>query len=74
MQHPKQGFRYTPRKTTTAIRPAEANDAGLILRIIRSQRASIERAPSSPEELQQTIARDIKLHAELVKAAGLVSQ
>ena len=34
----------------------------------------IEVAPSSPEELQRTIAADIKLHAELVKAAGLVPQ
>lgn len=29
---------------------------------------------SSPEELQRMIARDIKLHAELVKAAGLTPQ
>ena len=29
---------------------------------------------SSPEELQAMIASDIKLHAELVKAAGLVPQ
>ena len=29
---------------------------------------------ASPEALQQMIARDIKLHAELVKAAGLVPQ
>lgn len=34
----------------------------------------IEVAPSSPEELQRVIAADIKLHAELVKAAGLVPQ
>jgi tripartite-type tricarboxylate transporter receptor subunit TctC len=34
----------------------------------------MEVAPSSPEELQRTIAADIKLHAELVKAAGLVPQ
>jgi tripartite-type tricarboxylate transporter receptor subunit TctC len=34
----------------------------------------IEVSPSSPEELQRTIAADIKLHAELVKAAGLVPQ
>lgn len=36
--------------------------------------SGIEVAPSTPEELQQLIARDIKLHAELVKAAGLVAQ
>lgn len=34
----------------------------------------IEVSPSSPEELQRIIAQDIKLHAELVKAAGLVPQ
>jgi len=34
----------------------------------------IEVAPSSPEDLQRIIADDIKLHAELVKAAGLVPQ
>ncbi|MDB5895229.1 MAG: Tripartite tricarboxylate transporter family receptor [Rhodoferax sp.] len=34
----------------------------------------IEVAPSSPEELQRIIASDIKLHAELVKAAGLTPQ
>ena len=31
-------------------------------------------ALTTPEELQRLIARDIKLHAELVKAAGLVPQ
>jgi tripartite-type tricarboxylate transporter receptor subunit TctC len=36
--------------------------------------SGIEVAPSSPEELQRTIAADIKLHAELVKAAGLTPQ
>ncbi len=34
----------------------------------------MEVATSTPEELQQLIANDIKLHAELVKAAGLVPQ
>jgi tripartite-type tricarboxylate transporter receptor subunit TctC len=34
----------------------------------------MEVAPNSPEVLQQMIARDIKLHAELVKAAGLIPQ
>ena len=34
----------------------------------------MEVAASTPEELQQMIARDIKLHAELVKAAGLTPQ
>ena len=34
----------------------------------------IEVSPSTPEELQRVIAQDIKLHAELVKAAGLTPQ
>jgi tripartite-type tricarboxylate transporter receptor subunit TctC len=34
----------------------------------------IEVSTSSPEEVQRLIAADIKLHAELVKAAGLVPQ
>ena len=36
--------------------------------------SGIEVAPSTPEELQRTITADIKLHAELVKAAGLTPQ
>ncbi len=36
--------------------------------------SGIEISTSTPEDLQQLIARDIKLHAELVKAAGLVPQ
>jgi tripartite-type tricarboxylate transporter receptor subunit TctC len=36
--------------------------------------SGMEVAPSSPEELQRIIARDIKLHAELVKAAGITPQ
>lgn len=36
--------------------------------------SGIEVSTSTPEELQRLIARDIKLHAELVKAAGLVPQ
>lgn len=34
----------------------------------------IEVAPSSPEDLQRMIASDLKLHAELVKAAGITPQ
>jgi tripartite-type tricarboxylate transporter receptor subunit TctC len=34
----------------------------------------MEMSPGSPEVLQQMIARDIKLHAELIKAAGLTPQ
>jgi len=36
--------------------------------------SGMEVATSTPEELQQQIAHDIKLHAELVKAAGIVPQ
>jgi tripartite-type tricarboxylate transporter receptor subunit TctC len=36
--------------------------------------SGIEVATSTPEELQQLIAQDIKLHAELAKAAGIVPQ
>jgi tripartite-type tricarboxylate transporter receptor subunit TctC len=48
-----------------------ASDAELKAKLAES---GMELAPSSPEELQQTIAREIRLHAELVKAAGLVPQ
>jgi tripartite-type tricarboxylate transporter receptor subunit TctC len=34
----------------------------------------MEVAASTPEELRQMMARDLKLHAELIKAAGLVPQ
>lgn len=50
---------------------ASAFDAELRAKLAES---GIEVAPSTPEELQQLIAHDIKLHAELVKAAGLVPQ
>ena len=36
--------------------------------------SGIEVSTSTPEEVQRLIARDIKVHAELVKAAGLVPQ
>jgi tripartite-type tricarboxylate transporter receptor subunit TctC len=36
--------------------------------------SGIEVATSTPEELQQLIGRDIKLHGELASAAGLVPQ
>jgi tripartite-type tricarboxylate transporter receptor subunit TctC len=36
--------------------------------------SGIEVATGTPEELQRTISADIKLHAELVKAAGLTPQ
>jgi tripartite-type tricarboxylate transporter receptor subunit TctC len=50
---------------------AAAFDAELRAKLAES---GIEVATSTPEELQQLIAQDIKLHAELVKAAGLVPQ
>ena len=34
----------------------------------------MDMAPTTPEQFQQTIAQEIALHAELVKAAGLVPQ
>lgn len=36
--------------------------------------SGMEVAPSSPEELQRAISQDIKLHADLVKAAGVTPQ
>jgi tripartite-type tricarboxylate transporter receptor subunit TctC len=48
-----------------------AFDAELRAKLAES---GIEVATSTPEELQQLIAQDIALHAELVKAAGLVPQ
>lgn len=50
---------------------ATAFDAELRAKLAET---GIEVATSTPEELQQLIARDIKLHAELAKAAGLVPQ
>ncbi len=50
---------------------AAAFDAELRAKLAES---GIEVATSTPEELQQLIAHDIRLHAELVKAAGLVPQ
>lgn len=38
------------------------------------QEIGMDLAPTTPEQLQQTIAQEIALHAELVKAAGLVPQ
>jgi tripartite-type tricarboxylate transporter receptor subunit TctC len=36
--------------------------------------SGIEVSTSSPEEVQRLITKDIKVHAELVKAAGLTPQ
>lgn len=70
------GF-LAPAKTPRAIidqlnrATVAAFDAELRAKLAES---GIEVATSTPEELQQLIAQDIKLHAELVKAAGLVPQ
>lgn len=50
---------------------AKAFDPELRARLADS---GIEVATSTPEELQAQIAREIKLHADLVRAAGLVPQ
>ena len=66
-----------PAKTPRAIidllnrNTVAAFDAELRAKLAES---GIEVATSTPEELQQLIAYDIKLHAEWVKAAGLVPQ
>jgi tripartite-type tricarboxylate transporter receptor subunit TctC len=63
----------TPRAIIDQLNRAAATvfDAELRAKLAES---GIEVALSTPEELQQLIASDLKLHAELVKAAGLVPQ
>lgn len=63
----------TPRPVIDQINRAvqSAFDAELKAKLAES---GIEVATSTPEEVQQLIARDIKLHAELIKTAGLVPQ
>lgn len=63
----------TPRPIIDLLNRATVNafDAELRAKLAET---GIEVATSTPEELQQLIAHDIKLHAELVKAAGLVPQ
>jgi tripartite-type tricarboxylate transporter receptor subunit TctC len=63
----------TPRSIIDLLNRATvtAFDAELRTKLAES---GIEVATSTPEELQQLIAHEIKLHAELVKAAGLVPQ
>jgi tripartite-type tricarboxylate transporter receptor subunit TctC len=63
----------TPRSIIDQLHRATATafDAELRAKLAES---GIEVATSTPEELQQLIAHDIRLHAELVKAAGLVPQ
>jgi tripartite-type tricarboxylate transporter receptor subunit TctC len=41
---------------------------------VKLAETGIEVSTSTPEDVQRMIARDIKLHAELVKAAGLTPQ
>ena len=63
----------TPRAIIDQLNRAVATtfDAELRTKLAES---GIEVATSTPEELAQLIAHDIKLHADLVKAAGLVPQ
>lgn len=63
----------TPRAIVDQLNRAvtAAFDAELRAKLAES---GIEVATSTPEELQQLIAQDIRLHAELVKAAGIVPQ
>jgi len=63
----------TPRAIVDQLNRAvhAAMDADVRARLAEN---GMEAAPSTPEGLQQIIARDTKLHAELVKAAGLVPQ
>jgi tripartite-type tricarboxylate transporter receptor subunit TctC len=63
----------TPRPVIDQLNRAvqQAFDAELKTKLAES---GIEVSTSSPEEARALIARDIKLHAELVKAAGLVPQ
>jgi tripartite-type tricarboxylate transporter receptor subunit TctC len=63
----------TPRPLVDELQRAvvKAFDAELRSRLAES---GIEVATSTPEELRALIASDIRLHAELVKSAGLVPQ
>jgi tripartite-type tricarboxylate transporter receptor subunit TctC len=63
----------TPRPIIDQLNQAvrAALDAEVTAKLAES---GIETAPGTPEELQRAIAQEIKLHAELVKAAGLVPQ
>ena len=63
----------TPRPVIDQLNRAvqQAFDTELKAKLAES---GIEVSTSSPEEVRTLIARDIKLHAELVKAAGLVPQ
>jgi tripartite-type tricarboxylate transporter receptor subunit TctC len=63
----------TPRAVIDQLNRAvqTAIDADLKAKLAES---GIEVATSTPEEVQRLITRDIKVHAELVKAAGLTLQ
>jgi tripartite-type tricarboxylate transporter receptor subunit TctC len=63
----------TPRAIVDQLNRAVASAFDAELRAKLGE-TGIEVATSTPEELQQLIARDIKLHGELVTAAGLVPQ
>lgn len=68
---------FAPAKTPKAIIDQlnravySAMDADMKAKLVES---GIEVSPSSPEELQRAIAQDIKIHAELIKAAGIIPQ
>jgi tripartite-type tricarboxylate transporter receptor subunit TctC len=68
---------FAPAKTPKAIIDQlnravySAMDAEMKAKLVES---GIEVSPSSPEELQRAIAQDIKIHAELIKAAGILPQ
>ena len=63
----------TPRSIVDQLNRAvqTAFDAELKAKLAES---GIEVSTSTPEDVQRLITRDIKLHAELIKAAGLVPQ
>lgn len=63
----------TPRSIVEELRRAvhAALDGDIQAKLAES---GMEVAPGTPEELQRTIAQEIRLHAELVKAAGVVPQ
>ena len=66
-----------PAKTPPAI-VARLNQAvhGILAGDVKAQLndRGMEVAPSTPDELTKTISQDIKIHAELVRKAGLVPQ
>lgn len=81
------GYRDLTLSAWIALLAPAATPKAVIDRLNQAARASVsgelgarlaemgmEVAPGTPEELRETIAREIRLHADLVKAAGLVPQ